>query len=343
MGRNKINNTGSPLNPNAQSRQFWQSARKNKGSWLQYYNRLVELSVSMFEWKNLPDTVDPRFLELVLFSQGMAVFFKDKDLNLKLDIDGNNVVPLPIAGEQSKAENEGSYLALRTMIGGHLNVYEIPTIRQAYASNGYHMPLDETNSVIIFNNLIHTDSQLDVRIFAERLYNLDRAIDVNANAQKTPILIQASETERLTMKQLYMKYEGNEPFIFGDKGLNVDGLKVLKTDAPFVADKLYKLKNDIWNEALTYLGISNVNTQKKERMVTSEVTQSQGGTIASRYSRLEARRQACKQINEMFNLDVWCDFREDFQVVGQADDVKGEPNSDGITEQGTSTGGSKDE
>ena len=80
-----------------------------------------------------------------------------------------------------------------------------------------------------------------------------------------------------------------------------------------IADKLTELKSQVWNEALTYLGISNVNIQKKERLITDEVARTQGGTIASRYSRLESRRQAAEKINDMFGLDITVDFREDFQ------------------------------
>ena len=267
---------------------FCESALINNRTYLQYYNRLTELAISMFEWKNLPETVDPRYLEMCLFSDGMCVFFNDEVLG---------------------------FLALQVAIGGQLNVYRIPIERRAYASNGYQMNLTEENSVIIFNNYLHTNSMLDVEMFSKRLYNLDRAIDVNANAQKTPILIQCDESQRMTMKNLYKQYEGNEPFIFGSKALDVNGLKVLQTGAPYVADKLYELKVQYWNEALTYLGISNINTTKKERMITDEVTRNQGGVVASRYSRLESRRQACKQINNMFGLDIWCDYREDFQDV----------------------------
>lgn len=268
--------------------QFWESAYMNNRTYLQYYNRLTELAISMFEWQNLPKTVDQRFLEMCLFGDGMCVFFQDEVLG---------------------------YLSLQCMIGGKLNVYRIPMERKAYATNGYQRELNETNSVIIFNNYLHTNSLLDVEMFSKRLYNLDRAIDVNANAQKTPVLIQCDESQRLVMKNLYKQYEGNEPFIFGSKGLDASGLKVLQTGAPYVADKLYELKTQIWNEALTYLGISNINVVKKERMITDEVTRNQGGTVASRYSRLESRRQACKQINEMFNLNIWVDYREDFQDV----------------------------
>ena len=286
------------------NRQFWESALLNNATYIQYYNRLTELSISMFEWKNLPDTVDFRWLELVLFTNGQCVFFKDDVLG---------------------------YLALQNALGGNMNVYNIPNDRTAYAPNGYNMRLTSENSVVIFNNLLHTNSMLDVQMFAKRLYNLDRAIDVNANAQKTPILIQCDDSERLSMENLYKDYDGNMPVIKGTKGLNPNSLSVLKTDAPYVADKLYTLKTQIWNEALTYLGISNVNIQKKERMISDEVTRNQGGTIASRYSRLEARRQACKQINNMFGLELWCDYREDFQGVSDSDNdtIKGEPDTDG--------------
>ena len=284
-------------------RDFWESAAMNTGTYRQYYNRLVELAISMFEWKNLPDTVDPRFLELCLFTDGQVVFFND-----------------PVLG----------YLTLQNACNGGFNVYRIPVKRRAYAVNGYQKDLSDKDSVIIFNNYLHTNSQLDAAMFARRLSDLDRSIDVNAKAQKTPILIKCDETQRLTMQNLYMQYDGNMPFIFADKSLNTNQLQAIKTDAPYVADKLYQLKTQIWNEALTYLGISNINVQKKERLITDEVTRNQGGTIASRYSRLNARRDACKQINAMFGLDVWCDYREDYQAITEDNDtVDGDPNSDG--------------
>lgn len=287
-------------------RDFWNSAALNGGTFRQYYNRLVELSISMFEWKNLPDTIDPRFLELCLFTDGQVVFFKDETLG---------------------------YLALQNAANGEFNVYRIPVKRRAYAVNGYQKELNDKDSVIIFNNYLHTNSQLDANMFALRLANLDRAIDVNANAQKTPVLIKCDETQRLTMQNLYMQYEGNMPFIFADKSLNTNGLTVLKTDAPYVCDKLYELKTMVWNEALTYLGISNINTTKKERMITDEVTRNQGGVIASRYGRLTARRDACKAINKMFpELNIWCDYRKDFQIVDQDTSENGEEGGE-IDEQ----------
>lgn len=275
---------------------FEESLSMNNYTYMQYAYRLMELSISMFEWKNLPEGVDERFLEMVLFTDGHAVFFKDDEL--------------------------GDYLALQCLINGKLNVYRIPINRRAFAVNGYQKKLTDKDSVIIFNNMLHTNSWLDVKMFAKRLYNLDRIIDVNANAQKTPILIKGNEQQRLTLTNLYKEYDGNAPVIFADKSLDMNALQVLSTQAPYVADKIYQLKTQIWNEALTYLGISNVSFQKRERMVSDEVTRSQGGTVASRYSRLNARRQACEQINKMFGLNIECDFREDYQFSEVMDFTK---------------------
>ena len=112
----------------------------------------------------------------------------------------------------------------------------------------------------------------------------------------------------MTLKNVYAQYDGNEPIIYGDKGLDVNGFSVLETGAPFLCDKILDLKANIWNEALTYLGISNVDRTKRERMITSEVERGQGGTIASRLSRLKARQQAAEQINKMFNLDISVEY-----------------------------------
>lgn len=274
-------------NPNTQ---FWESAKSNTSNYILYYNRLVELAISMFKWENLPDSVDERFLELALFRDGMCVFFED-------DVMG--------------------YLALRCMIGGRWDIYNIPTDRTAFASNGYNQSLTKENSVIIFNNSLHTNMIREVETYAMRLYDIDRSIDINAKAQKTPILLSCEESQRLTLKNLYMQYDGNAPVIYGDKNLSPNAIKVIQTGAPYVGDKLFDLKTKIWNEALTLLGISNLNIQKKERLVADEVVRNQGGTIASRYSRLNARKKAAEEINKMFGLNIEVSFRQDYR---EADD-----------------------
>ena len=290
MGRRKRTNFSDSLQMNVQNYAF-------------YTERLTELALSMFEWKNLPETIDSRFLELTLFSDGSAIFFNDEELG---------------------------FLCLQVALNGTFNVYRIPIERRAYAINGYQKQLNIDNSVIIYNNLVRTNTEPCVRRYAKRLSDLDATIDINAKAQKTPILITCTEQQRLTMLNLYKEYDGNSPVIFGDKNLDIKGMQVLKTDAPYVADKIYELKNNIWNEALTFLGISNLNVQKKERLITDETIRSQGGTIASRYSRLNARRQACEEINRMFGLDIWVDYREDYREAGDVMMLAGQSGDESL-------------
>ena len=276
----------------------------NRRTRIHYLDRLKELSISMFEWRNLPPEIDSRYLETLLFSNGNSIFFHEKELD--------------------------QYVIMKMVGTAPFDIYMIPQKRRGFANNGYNIDLTKDDSVIIYNNMLRTPAQIDVEVYADRLANLDRTVDINVNAQKTPVMIVAGDDkERTTMLNLYRQYDGNEPYIFAYNGLN-DKINALKTDAPFNAPELHALKVQIWNEALTYLGISNLNVTKKERLITDEVARNQGGVIASRYSRLESRRTACKLINEMFGLDIWVDYREDYQSseIVAVDTLYGEDEDD---------------
>lgn len=269
-----------------------------------YFSRLTNIALSIYEWKNMPSTIDPRWLELSIFRNGMCLFFKD-------DVMG--------------------YLALPCTIGGKLDVYNIPTMRRAYAANGYQAMKSSEDSVIIFHNYLHDVPIWDLEMFATRLSDYQRTIDVNVNSQKTPVALLVDDNEVTTWKDAYIKWSGNVPFIMGNKAMNPNALTVLKTDAPFVADAIQEMLVQVWNDAMSYLGVSNVNVTKKERLITDEVQRNMGGVLASRYSPLEMRRQACKQINEMFSLDISVDYREDIlayqsQIIGETEEMikKGE-------------------
>ena len=277
---------------------FGESLYKNMLTFNEYVDNLVELCISTFEWSNVPDTIDPRFIELALYNRGCAIYFNDEAL------DGN--------------------LCLYALPMGKRNVYGVPVLRRAYSPyTNYNYPgLDDKNSVIIYNNLLRKPSFDLVQMYALRLWNIDRAIDVNVNATKTPVLITCDEKQQLTMLNLYKEFEGNAPVIFGNKSLNTNDIQVLKTDAPYVSDKLFILKTQIWNEALTKLGIANVNTQKRERLVQDEIGVVASSAIACRLSRLKARQQAVEKINEMFGTNISVDFNPMLTdlVTGDYDD-----------------------
>ena len=292
--------------------QFWESENTNAIAEQYYLSRLSELAMSMFKWKNLPDTVDSRFLEYTLFYEGAVIFFKDENLQSK------------------QLAEKGGYLALQVVLGGDLNVYRIPNNRRAYAVNGYNNQLDQFNSVIIWNNMIRLPEYGRMMFYANKLWQIDRAIDVNVKGQRFPIAILCDEIQRLTMKNVYKQYDGNEPFIFGDKNLDLSGIQVINTGSPYVADKLQQLKNNIWSEAMMCLGIPNSPSEKKERLVANEAKVSQGGTLASRSSRLEMRKMACREINDMFGLDIDVEYNQDLDMSTEDGDSTEQEEREGF-------------
>ena len=264
-------------------RTFWDSATMNNDTYYCYYNRLVGIALSMFEWHNLPDTIDERFLEMVLFADGKALFFKD-------DVTG--------------------YLCLQFYGTAPLNVYRIPTRRFAFATNGYQNQLDDSNSVIIWNNVTHTNSFLDVDTASKRLYEIQRTIDTNIKAQKTPIMITAkSEQEKMSMKNAYMQFDGNAPFIFTYKDFDPNNIKALQTQAPYVADVLFNAKKEIWNEVLSALGVPVTDRVKRERLLAAEIAGDKASSVAQQFVRLNPRKKACEEINKMFGTNIEVTYR----------------------------------
>jgi hypothetical protein len=247
----------------------------------------------MFEWKNIPSTIDSRYIEQALFYSAGAVYFND-------EVVGN--------------------LALDVVCNGNFNVYGEPVRRVAYSKyNNYRKSLYDTDSVIIWNNMDRTPTFPVIELFAQRLYNLDRIIDVNANAQKTPVLLKCDQKLRLTLLNAFKEMDGNSPVIFADNSFDENSVICLKTDAPFVCDKIYDLKTNLWNEALTYLGIPSANVMKKERLIKDEVLRGLGGTLANRYSRLSERQHAVEKINTMFGTNIEVTIRDEIDELGQVD------------------------
>lgn len=280
----------------------WESAWVNNTTFNDYVTRLSMIAVSMYEWRNLPETIDERFLEYTLLTNGCAVFFYDDVIH--------------------------DFLCTETMYGGDFNVYRIPGDRRAYAVNGYNRQLDSSNSVLIFDNYLRNTPMTTIELFARRLTEIERTIDVNVKAQKTPVIVKANQKQRLTMKNLYMQYDGNEPFIFGDDSLDMSSLQVLNTQAPYVSDRLQTLKVQIWQDALNFLGVETMNVNRRERTNAEETAHDLGYVEAQRYTKLNARRQAAALINGMFDLDITVDFRSNTTNIDTSydDDVEVMPD-----------------
>ena len=242
-----------------------------------YYERLKAIALSVYEWTGLPKTCSAMYLEKCLYTYGRAIFVEDDELR---------------------------YLNLNVTPSANLNVYEEPLSYTAF-STGYSKEYDRDNCVYIRNNYLEVPTDNAIMIFAEKLARIDIIASINIDAQKTPVLLSCDEKTKTSLQALYNQYDGNKPFIFGNKMLTEKPLTVLKTDAPFVADKLREEKRAVWNEALEYLGINtNPSDKKKERLVVNEVDANNEQIDIQSQSFLLCRREACEAINKKYGLNV---------------------------------------
>lgn len=254
--------------------------------------RLMNLAISVFKWDNLPEGVDERMLEFWLLRDGFVGFFYDEALK----------------SDERRRAPEG-YAVLPMMIQGQWDIYEYPRDRRAYAVNGFNYECTEDNSVIIFQNYLRVPMWLTLWQYAFRLAETQRTIDINCKQQRTARVIRCSDDQRLTYLNAAKEVDEGRPWVHGDKNFDLDAFQVFDITTPYVANELQAYKHQLWNEALTYLGIENVNTDKKERLISDEVVNNMGDVEAERFTRLNARKQACDEINRLFGLDVKVDFR----------------------------------
>lgn len=255
-------------------------------SWEDIYIILKELYMTTFKWVNMPLEINTRYLELKLFETDNVVFFKDEDLVTEF--------------------SEG-FVTLHGTIAGELDVYFEPTHVNVIGGNGYSNSFtNHKDCVVIWNNNTRIPPMTRIEQYARRIYNLERTIDVNVQAQKTPIGVRTKNKNlELSVKHLMSQIDSFEPFVFTDENLDIDdSIKVIDTKAPFVADKLDEIKRRLWNEALSYIGIENNSSEKNERLTPNEILVSNGLAIANKNSRLLARQKAIKEINVMFGLDI---------------------------------------
>ncbi len=243
-----------------------------------YFYRLMLYARSSFEWENLPNNIDEKWIEKYLFSEGQCVFFKD-----------------PIKG----------FMVARCTPNGNLNYYDEPTTILPYACGYTGETLENgVDCVVIKNNDCMIPTSPTIQLYALKLANIDRTIDTNIQAQKMPIIIRCSDKQKLSLKRMIDQRNENEPVIWADKSLDLEGVEVLRTDAPMVFKDLQLQKHMIWNECMTFLGINNANMDKKERLVDDEVQANNEQVEASFNIMLKSRERACEEINRIFGTNI---------------------------------------
>lgn len=256
----------------------------NNDTYVDYLERMKKICLSMFEWVNLPESCNARFLEMCLFYNGQAALLYD-------DVYG--------------------YVNTMAADGGYINLYGLPTEITCYSyrfNQRRSLYMTDTGEekgkecILVMNNYERIPTTATVSLFAYRLAEAQRTADVNIKAQRTPILITTDQKQYFTLKKMYEEYDGNTPAIFADKNLiSPDALKALKTDAPFLCNDIYQYKREIWNEFLTFMGIQNLS-EKRERLITGEVDSNNELLNLNLQALLIPRKEACKQFNEKYGL-----------------------------------------
>ena len=277
----------------SQSYKFEDSLMVNDATYIDYLNRFRRIALSIFEWVNLPHSMDSRYLEQCLYYMGQASFLYDKKYG---------------------------FINTKCAGSGYVNIYGLPdkfncftydynSKRELYTGLNPLLSEEEKEEmkskecILIMNNWDRTPTAGSMELFAWRLYQAQRTCDVNISSQRFPIMVVGDEKQRLMLENLYSQYDGNQPFIFGNKNqLNEDILKCVKTDSPYVVDKITEYKKEIWNEALTYLGINNISVQKKERLTENESNENNELVNLNLQSMLAPRLEACRQFNEKYGL-----------------------------------------
>ena len=272
---------------------FDDSRLLNDATYTDYLNRFRRIALSMFEWVNLPKTMNARALEQNLYYMGQATLLKDEKYG---------------------------FINTKCAGSGYVNIYGLPSKFNCYSYNYKTMrelyvgpnPLinddqkeieQQKECILVMNNWDRVPTAGSMELFAYRLYLAQRSCDVNVSAQRFPVMVVGDEKQRLMLENLYSQYNGNQPFIFGNKNqLNNEMLKTINTEAPYVVDKLTEYKKEIFNEALTFLGINNVSVKKKERLTENESNENTELVNLNLQAMLAPRLEACRQFNELFGL-----------------------------------------
>ena len=242
-----------------------------------YFEHLMSLALSRFEWEGLPNGLTSRIIEKQIISTGLVMFFKDDD---------------------------GVYKCLRASGTGKYNIYNEPTEYMVYGVE-FEKTIRVDDGVLIRNNPRNHGDENILMYWANYLNEVQKTKAVNLDVQKTPYIIKTDKHNLLSWKNIMKQIQQYKRAIFTKKEtLKGDDLDALQLDAPFLLDVLQDDKNATMQEVLTYLGINNANTDKRERLVVDEVNSNNDFIETNLQLMLEQRKMSVEIINEKYGLNM---------------------------------------
>ena len=253
------------------------------------------LALNRYKWENLPNGIESRYIEQMLFDNGECALFDHPDLGL---------------------------CVLRSSSRENLNIYGEPT-KLSLTGFNEHRTVMMDECVRIMNNDLALPTLPDIVYYARRMAEIDDIIMQNLRQQRVPYLFATDENNSFSMKALYDRMYQGEPAIFIDKEMlkgEPENIMVIPTTAPYLVDKLQIQKQEMERELLTFLGINNT-LEKKERLLVDETNSNNQFIKMASDIGFKQRQLACEQMNEMFGLNV--------QVVETQDEFESEVTDDG--------------
>lgn len=253
------------------------------------------LALNRYKWENLPNGIESRYIEQMLFDNGECALFDHPDLGL---------------------------CVLRSSSRENLNIYGEPT-KLSLTGFNEHRTVMMDECVRIMNNDLALPTLPDIVYYARRMAEIDDIIMQNLRQQRVPYLFATDENNSFSMKSLYDRMYQGEPAIFIDKEMlkgEPENIMVIPTTAPYLVDKLQIQKQEMERELLTFLGINNT-LEKKERLIVDETNSNNQFIKMASDIGFKQRQLACEQINEMFGLNV--------RVIETQDEFEMEVSNDG--------------
>lgn len=265
-----------------------------------YKKQCRSLAENVFVFNNLIDSgmadfIDMSYINKILVDNGAIAWFKDDVLGL---------------------------LALPFQNMGKLDLYGRPIDIQAIGKNGYKRFLKKGEYVIMYDNMSRIPLKFAIDQYSERLSLLQRTIDVNVKQQRCPRFWQVTSENKKSVEDALDGIDSFDDTIITYDGIDLGNINLSLAPAPYVTDKLSEEKDKIWNEFLRFIGVTNNVFEKKERNIRDEVLLSQGGTIASRYTRFNARVDAINKINKMFDMNIKVGYYDGLPTTLDDSEVK---------------------
>lgn len=269
---------------------FEEKLRENARHDLRLFNKYKMLALNMFEWKNLPNGIKPRHIENGLFEYGQVVMFKNK-LGKYICLPSTDTGDLDIYGEAKSVNTNGYNFTKRVYLINN----EESIVKDMKGI---------TSGVRIINNAMIQPLGYIIRNYANKMYEVEKAINMNVRQQKYPYLVLTDSKNELTMKTLFKKIdEANEFAIYGSKNINMDNISVMNTQTPYVVDKLQQYKYELEREILTEIGLNNT-IEKKERLLSEEINSNNDYIYRIVEMMYKSRLEGVELINKIYGLNI---------------------------------------